>query len=211
MSGIKTQGTRFQVATAAGSPKTITAITAASPPVVTSAAHGFANGAIVLLDGIVGMTQLNNRVFVVRNTATNSFELGGIDATAYTAYVSGGTAIAETMADIGKVTDSTQFDGQAPDIDATHMGSTANETQQGLPDFGGGSYNVIIDNADTAQRKLRTLKAAQAAGVFAVVGTDGLVDAFKAFVKSFPKNFAGNNIQRGDIAIKYETEPSWAA
>lgn len=211
MAGTKTQGTRFQVATSAGSPKTITAITAASPPVVTSAAHGLANGTIVLIDGIVGMTELNNRVFVVRSTATNTFELGGIDATAYTAYVSGGTATSETMADIGKVVDSTQYDGQAPDIDVTHMRSTANETQQGLPDFGGGTYNVIIDNTDTAQAKLRSLKGAQAAGVFAIIGTDLKVDAFKAFVKSFPKNLASNNVQRGDIAIKYETEPSWAA
>lgn len=211
MSGTKTQGTRFQVATAAGTPKNITGITAANPPVVSSAAHGFANGAIVVLDAIVGMVELNNRAFVVRNVASGTFELGGIDASGYTAWVSGGTATPQTMADIGKVTSSSQFDGQAADIDTTHMRSTAMENQQGLPDFGSGSYNVIIDNTDTAQRRLRTLKSTQTAGVFAILGTDALIDAFKAFVKSFPKNLEGNNVQRGDIAIKYETEPSWAA
>jgi hypothetical protein len=211
MAGTKTQGTRFQVATAAGSPKTITAITAANPPVVTSSAHGLTNGTIVLIDGIVGMTELNNRAFVVRNQATNTFELGGIDATVYTAYVSGGTATSQTMTDIGKVTSSTQYDGEAPDINVTHMRSTAEETQQGLPNFGSGSYAVIIDNTDTAQAKLRSLKAAQTAGVFGVVGTDSKTDAFKAFVKSFPKDFQSNEVQRGTIAIKYETEPSWAA
>jgi hypothetical protein len=211
MAGTKTQGTRFQVATAAGSPKTITAITAANPPVVTSSAHGLTNGTIVLIAGVVGMTELNGRVFVIRNQATNTFELGGIDATGYTAYVSGGTATSQTMSDVGKVTDSSQFDGTADDIIATHMRSTAVEKQQGLPDFGGGSYSLLCDNTDTAQAKMRALKAAQTSGCFAIVATDTKVATFMAFVKSFTATFASNNIVRSEAAISYEVEPSWFA
>lgn len=211
MAGTKTQGTRFQVSTAAGSPKTITAITAANPPVATSATHGLANGTIVLIAAVVGMTELNGRTFVVRNTATNTFELGGIDGTGYTAYVSGGTATSQTMTDVGKVTDSSQFDGVADDIIGTHMRSTAVEKQQGLPDPGGGSFDLIIDNTDTAQAKMRSLKAAQTAGTFAVIATDLTVATFRGFVKSFPANFATNNIIRGSCAISYEYEPSWFA
>lgn len=80
--------------------KTITAITAASPAVVTSNAHGYTNGDHVYLDAIVGMTELNGRWFQVANKATNTFELTdpydagatGIDSSAYTAYSSGGTS-----------------------------------------------------------------------------------------------------------------------
>jgi hypothetical protein len=115
------------------------------------------------------------------------------------------------MTDVGKVTDSNQFDGTADDIDATHMRSTAKEKQQGLPDFGGGSYSLLCDNTDTAQAKMRSLKAAQTSGCFAIVATDSKTAAFMAFVKSFTAGFASNNLVRCEAAISYEVEPSWFA
>lgn len=70
----------------------ITGITTANPPVVTSVAHGYANGDRVYIAGVVGMTQLNGRYFTVANVAANTYELSGIDATIYNNYSSGGTA-----------------------------------------------------------------------------------------------------------------------
>jgi hypothetical protein len=70
----------------------ITGATAANPVVITSAAHGLSNGDQVDISGVFGMTQLNGRMFTVANVAANTFELSGIDGTAYTAYTSGGTA-----------------------------------------------------------------------------------------------------------------------
>lgn len=72
--------------------KTITGITQANPAVVTAAAHGFSNGDVVFLAGVVGMTEVNSRHFVVANAATNTFELTGCNSTGYAAYASGGTA-----------------------------------------------------------------------------------------------------------------------
>ncbi len=79
------------------SPKSITGITQASPGVVTSAAHGFTNGAEVYLAGVVGMTQLNGRTLYVANATTNTFTLTDVNGqdvstTAMGGYVSGGTA-----------------------------------------------------------------------------------------------------------------------
>lgn len=211
MAGTKTQGTFMRVATATGATKTITAITAANPPVVTSSAHALTAGTIIRITGVVGMTELNGRVFVVRNPLTNSFELGGIDATGYTAYASGGIATPQTMTELGKVTDSEHFDGQAGDIDTTHLRSTAMEKQQGLPDPGGGSFNLICDNTDTGQAKMRSLKSQQVAGVFSITMTDGTVAAFPGFVKQFSASFQSNNVVRSAAAISYEYEPSWFA
>lgn len=53
--------------------KAITAITAANPAVVTSNGHGYSNGDRVMISGVVGMTQVNNREFTVAGTATNTF------------------------------------------------------------------------------------------------------------------------------------------
>ena len=77
---------------------TITGATAATPVVVTSAAHGLANADLVRIDDVVGMTQINYTVFKVANQAANTFELtnrdtgANIDGSAYTAYISGGIA-----------------------------------------------------------------------------------------------------------------------
>lgn len=72
--------------------KNITGVTKADPAVVTSSAHGFANGDQVIIAGVVGMTQLNTgRTFTVAGATTDTFQLSGVDSTSYGTYVSGGT------------------------------------------------------------------------------------------------------------------------
>lgn len=85
---------RAQITEAA---KTITGVTQADPGVVTSVAHGFANGDEVIISGVVGMTELNGKTFQVANKAADTFELtdkdgNDVDTSGYTAYVSGGEA-----------------------------------------------------------------------------------------------------------------------
>ena len=80
-----------------GSAKTITGITKASPAVVTSNAHGLANGDDVYVTGVVGMTELNGRFLRVASTATNTFALTdyagtSINSSGYTTYGSAGSA-----------------------------------------------------------------------------------------------------------------------
>lgn len=72
----------------------ITGITQANPAVLTySGADTYANGDSVYIDGVVGMTQVNGREFIVANVnvGANTFELSGINSTGYTVYSSGGT------------------------------------------------------------------------------------------------------------------------
>lgn len=79
------------------SAKTITGVTQADPGVVIATAHGYSNGEEVFILGIVGMTELNGKFFLVNNVTANTFELQDqdgvdIDTSAFTAYSSGGTA-----------------------------------------------------------------------------------------------------------------------
>jgi len=72
----------------------ITGITKANPAVVTySGSDTYANGDMVDISGVVGMTEVNGRRFTVANvnTGANTFELSGVNSTSYTTYVSGGT------------------------------------------------------------------------------------------------------------------------
>jgi len=69
----------------------ITGITAANPAVVTtSGAHGFTNGDRVWIHSVVGMTEVNDRQFVIANTTSTTFELLSENSSGYTAYSSGG-------------------------------------------------------------------------------------------------------------------------
>jgi hypothetical protein len=72
----------------------ITGITQANPAVVTySGADTYANGDRVVITGVLGMTQVNNREFTVANVnaGANTFELSGVNSAAYGTYTSGGT------------------------------------------------------------------------------------------------------------------------
>ena len=80
-----------------GTTATVTGITAANPPVVTtSAAHGYSDGDDVYISGVSGMTEVNGRWFKVANKTSTTFELQtihsqNVDGSGYTAYSSGGT------------------------------------------------------------------------------------------------------------------------
>ena len=69
----------------------ITGITQANPAVVTAASHGLSDGDRVFIKSVVGMVEVNNLEFTVANKTTNTFELSGINSSAFTAYSSGGT------------------------------------------------------------------------------------------------------------------------
>jgi hypothetical protein len=100
---VKGSGAFYQF-TAVGGPKNeeslpgkeatvvISAASQANPCVVTATTHGYSTGDEVYISGIVGMTQLNGKAFIVTNVNTNNFSLNGVDSSAYTAYASGGTA-----------------------------------------------------------------------------------------------------------------------
>ena len=68
----------------------VTAITQANPAVVTSTTHLKNDGDTIKITDVVGMTEVNDRYFVVANSTANTFELEGEDSTTYTAYASGG-------------------------------------------------------------------------------------------------------------------------
>ena len=75
--------------------KTITAITKANPAVVTATGHGYSNGDEVKIRNVVGMTEVNEKRFLVANKTTNTFELTNkdgtnINSTNFTTYTSGG-------------------------------------------------------------------------------------------------------------------------
>lgn len=76
--------------------KAITGATAATPIVITATAHGYTNGDLVFIDGVLGNTAANG-FWKIANQAANTFELTdpvtGTNATGVTAYTSGGRVL----------------------------------------------------------------------------------------------------------------------
>lgn len=77
--------------------KNITGITAATPPVVTSVAHGYSTNDEVFITAVVGMTEVNSKFFRITKLTADTYSLQDQDGNnvvgaAYTAYVSGGTS-----------------------------------------------------------------------------------------------------------------------
>ena len=83
--------------TAIAAGKTITGATQANPCVVTVTAHGYTTGTKVQVESVGGMTQINNIIHTITVVDANSFSLDGVNATAYTAYTTGGAATTGTF------------------------------------------------------------------------------------------------------------------
>lgn len=112
--------------------QSITGITQADPGVVTIASHPYSNGDEIYIQGVVGMTAVNNKVFKVANTTTNTFELTdsagtNVDTTSYTAYSSGGTS-------------NLMF------VEVTNSNTTRNNTISWTAASGAESYNIYRDD-----------------------------------------------------------------
>ena len=109
------------------SPFTITGITAANPPVVTtSATHGFADGQRVTIEGVVGMGDANDQ-WIARNPTGTTFELyidpdnTAQDGSAWDAYSSGG----EVRARVTSVSGADHLEAETVDVvaDGTYRGT----------------------------------------------------------------------------------------
>jgi hypothetical protein len=76
--------------------RVVTGITQADPGVVTAPAHGFADGDIIAMNGIAGMTGANNVIYKVANKTTDTFELtttadADVATSVFDAYTNGGS------------------------------------------------------------------------------------------------------------------------
>lgn len=212
---IKSQTANLSVSTASAATKTITGITNANPAVVTSTSHGYTQGQIITISGVVGMPQINPTggfgVFVVDTPTTNNFNLKGVDSTLYGTYASGGVASLQTMLSVGAVTNLLGFDGTATEIDVTNLQSTAKEYLIGLQDFGNVTMTVWLVS-DAGQVKLRSLKTAAAAAAFTISLSDGSVAAFAALCKQFSFDAGGpDSAVKGNVTLRVTGAPSWFA
>jgi len=135
----KFAGSTFQIMTGVDedSPNpAITAITKADPPVVTAAGHGLEDGDVVKIADVVGMTEVNDELFVVSNKTNDTFELTDVRGAGYGTYSSGGEIQKVTFSNFCELTNYNRQGGAAAEIPATSACSVAQEVEIDLPDYG---------------------------------------------------------------------------
>lgn len=178
----KFQGTTIAAVGAWGSTNNISGITNANPAVVTDTGHGLADNDIVKLAGIVGMTELNDRVFVINVLDVDTYELRGIDSTNFGAYSSGGTWAKATLTNFCELTGVSGSSGTTAEIGVSTVCSDAAEKEFGLSDPGTVTYNYNLAPLSTIQAALEAARKAvtmtalkitlpKSAGIMVDIGT----------------------------------------
>ena len=202
---VATQQTVLAIETGSGGAKTITAIAKGNPAIITATAHGFANGDVVTLASIGGMTELNGVTAVVQFKTTNTFAIA-VDSTSYTTYTSGGTATPVAYTEIGEAKTWSGLDGQANEIDVTHIRSTAKEYRLGLQDFGNFQIELNKIFSDAGQAAAIAAKAAGTVKSIKLTYPTGNTQTFDALIKAFPISGGVDGVLTGTLQLRVTGE-----
>lgn len=168
--------------------KTLTAITKASPGVVSSTAHGYSNGDFVYLE-VQGMWQLHGRVFRVASVATDTFQLEdvsggtGLSTAAFDTFTSGSAYKITFGTSITTATSMNVSGGDYSMIDTTTIHGNQKSEVPGLPNSLSMTFDNLWDPTDAGQAAMKSASDAQAIRAFKFTfGTGGKIMVFAGYV-----------------------------
>lgn len=201
-SAISAQGSVLAISTGAGSAKSISGIALGNPTIITSTAHGFANGDVVALSGLTGADAglLNGQSFSVRNVTTNTFAIY-IDTTGKT-ITAAGTATPQSFTNIANLKTFTGFDGTPSEIDVTNLDSQAKEFRLGLVDPGNLSFEIDYDNTNAGHVALRSKQVSGLLTPFKLILPNSNVITFNAYVKKFSLGGGVDQVAKTSVDLR---------
>lgn len=132
MSVPKGRNCRVEIAATYSTAKTVTAVTQAIPPVVTSTAHGLAEGTIGYFNTAAGMDELLGQAVSVDATATDTFNAEGLDSTSFGTFTSGTVTPVATWLTLSTATSYEIPEGAPDELDATTLLDRIKQTETGL-------------------------------------------------------------------------------
>jgi len=205
--------TVVQVQKTLGTAKIISAISKASAAVVTGT-HDFLAGDYVIISGVVGMVEINDRVVRVLSVSTTvSFVCEALDSTDYTTYVSGGNATKITAFDTFANVTSFSYPEPAPNrIDVTTVHDTTQQQVFGLDSAPEISMPMLADPLDTAVINIRLASIAKATRAFKVTLQTGVILIMNAYVAG-GRGFDGSvgAVGTSSLALTLVSDEQWFA
>ena len=181
-------------------------ITKADPAVVTtSAAHGLSNGDVVKLSGILGMTEVNDEVFVVESLTSTTLSLVGVDSTNYGTFVDSGSASVDvaSFSNFCELTGYNRQGGSKTENDASSLCSTAVEVELGLPDYGTTQLDFFFAPRTAIQTALADFDASgDKLAVKVTLPRSGGVMVQLGFIQQLSEQAAVNGLWTGSITLR---------
>lgn len=199
-----------EMQSALGSDITITGITKASPGVVT-ASNSLSDGDIIVLSGIVGMTQLNGQVARVTSTSGSDFTLEGIDTSGYSTYVSGGVANeVSTFLSFDNVSQIDLPDSAPDELDITAVSDDERQVVFGHESAQKGTMSLIADPLNSAVVEAAAASKAGTRRAFRITLQGGYVVIFNAFVAG-GTGFSGGvgAAATSTLSLTLRSKPQW--
>ena len=154
--------------------KTITAISKASPAVVSCTAHGYSNGDIVFVLA-EGMFQVDARVFRVSGVTTDSFKLESEDSTEFDDFISGTVAKVTLGTTITTATTISSSGGDFAMINKTTIHQNTRSEMPGLPNAINYTMEHIWDPSDAGLKAMKVASDLQQRRVFKFTIGDAIV------------------------------------
>lgn len=206
MSKIIATEVTLEVENALGSPLTVTALTLADPGVATSAGHGMSNGEVVKFAVTDGMVEIDEQAVRVANVATDTFELEGLDTSAYSAWSAGTATPVSSWYTLCQATTVNIGNAAPTELDGSDFCSKKQETLYGLPGSTSGTIDVQHDAQLSALQKLKAANTSDLLA-FRVTWSNSYVTVFGALTAySGGFNAALNQIVTGSIPVTIPNE-----
>ena len=199
--------------------KTLTAITKASPGVVSSTAHGYSNGDYVYLE-VQGMWQLHGRLFRVASVATDTFQLEdvsggtGLSTAAFDTFTSGSAYKITFGTSITTATSINVSGGDYSMIDTTTIHGNQKSEVPGLPNSLTMTFDNLWDPTDAGQSAMKSASDAQAIRAFRFTfGTGGKIMVFAGNVgfAGAPAGNAQDKVTSQAVITAYGTPTYYSA
>lgn len=195
MANVKGRGVRVEIAATYGSPVTVSAVTNASPGVATSTSHGLANGTVGYWSSVGGMAQLEGQATRVKNSATNAFDLQGLNTTNYSAYTSGTYTPVSTWQTLAEATGYRFGGGASEKLNATCLIHTTDQEEQGNLPADTCQIGVLAqDTPSSAMQLLESAVQSQGAVVVRITLANGAVRVFRG-----EPSLPGEDVQQGQL------------
>lgn len=175
------RGVRVDIGTTEGSPITVTAVTAAKPPVATSTAHGLLTKSLGYFSTATGMPQLEGQACRLSTVAANTFALEDLDASSYGTFTAGSFVPITAWTTLGEALSYAKSGGDANPLDQSVLLDEIQQMLNGLltaESVAIGARTPTI--ASTALQKVREAAKTQAYLVFRITLKDGNVRFFRA-------------------------------
>jgi len=178
--------------------KAVSAITKASPGVVTSTGNGYVAGDIVVFSVSGGMVELDGQAVRVANVTTGAgtYELEGLDTSAYSTFTSGTTYAVSAWHTIAGAQNITMPNPAPAKIDVTTLIDKSKQYAYGLPDAPDGSISGLYDPTSAALVEIKAATKANEDRVFRVAWAGGQYTIFNANVSGG----TGFNLQQNAAA-----------